>query len=110
MKVTLSKTVINQILFIICVVVPFFNNYELSFSVWSLILIITIKNNYSLEFVKYVSIFVGILLIAISVGLIYNHSIYFVIRDIAYLLKPITGLIVGYQLFNRQIKNENNLF
>ena len=105
MKVTLSKTVINQILFIICVVVPFFNNYELSFSVWSLILIITIKNNYSLEFVKYVSIFVGILLIAISVGLIYNHSIYFVIRDIAYLLKPITGLIVGYQLFNRQIKN-----
>lgn len=105
MSVKFNKTIINQILFIICVVVPFLNNYELSFSVWSLILLVTLKNNYSIEFVKYISIYIVILLIAIVVGLLYNHAIYFVIRDITYLLKPITGLLIGYQLYNSKIKN-----
>jgi hypothetical protein len=105
MKIKFNKTLINQILFIICVVVPFFNNYEFSFIVWSLVLLSTIKNNYSIEFIKYVSIFIVVLLISIIVGLFFNHEIYYIIRDVTYLLKPITGLILGYQLFSNKIKN-----
>lgn len=105
MKIKFDKTIINQILFIICVVVPFLNNYELSFAVWSVVLVLTIKNNYSIEFIKYVSIFIAILIISIIVGLFFNHKLYYIIRDVTYLLKPISGLILGYQLFSNKIKN-----
>jgi hypothetical protein len=105
MKVVISKATLNQILFIICVVIPFFNIYELSFTVWMAAIAITLKNNYSIEFVKYISIFIIIFLLAITVGFFYDYSFYFTIRDITYLLKPITGLLLGYQLFNKHIKN-----
>lgn len=105
MKITINKAILNQVLFIICVVVPFFNIYELSFTVWMAAIAITLKNNYSIEFVKYISIFIIIFLLAITVGFFYSYSLYFTIRDITYLLKPITGLLLGYQLFNKHIKN-----
>lgn len=105
MSVTINKSLFNQILFIICVVVPFFNIYEFSFVFWILAIIVTIKNNYSLEFIKLLSIFIVVFLIAIVVGFFFKHNLYFVIRDITYLLKPISGLLLGYQLFNKNIKN-----
>jgi hypothetical protein len=105
MRITINKTTINQILFIICVVVPFFNIYELSFVVWMVAILLTLKNNYSLEFVKYLSIFILIFIIAFIVGLFYDYKFYFIIRDITYLLKPISGLLLGYQLFHKSIKN-----
>ncbi|MDR6968745.1 hypothetical protein J2X31_002771 [Flavobacterium arsenatis] len=42
---------------------------------------------------------------AIVVGFFYDYMLYFVIRDITYLLKPISGLLLGYQLFHKSIKN-----
>ena len=105
MKIILNKANLNQFLFIVCVIVPFFNIYELSFVVWMTAILFTIKNNYSLEFVKYISIFIAIFLLAIIVGLQYDYSLYFTIRDITYMLKPISGLLLGYQLFHKSIKN-----
>ncbi len=105
MKFVLNKTTFNQLLFIICVVVPFFNIYELSFVTWIIAIILTLKNNYSTEFVKYLLIFIFIFILAFIVGLCYSYSLYYVIRDITYLLKPITGLVLGYQLFSKHIKN-----
>lgn len=105
MKIILNKENINQFLFIVCVIVPFFNIYELSFVVWIAAILLTIKNNYSLEFVKYISIFIAIFLLAIIVGLSYDYNLYFTIRDITYILKPVSGLLLGYQLFNKSIKN-----
>ena len=105
MAVTINKPLFNQILFIFCVVVPFFNIYELSFSVWIVAILLSLKNNYSVEFIKYWLLFVAIFAISLIVGLFFNHQIYFVIRDITYLLKPVCGLLLGYQLFNKNIKN-----
>ena len=105
MRITINKAFLNQILFIICVVVPFFNIYELSFAVWMFAIALTLKKNYSLEFIKYFSLFFVILLLAIFVGFYYEYRLYFVIRDITYILKPITGLLLGYQLFSKHIKN-----
>jgi hypothetical protein len=65
----------------------------------------TIKNNYSFEFIKYLSVFLIIFFLAIVVGLFFNYSLYFTIRDLTYLLKPISGLLLGYQLFHKSIKN-----
>ncbi len=105
MKIKYDKTITNQLIFIFCVIIPFFNNYELSFSVWLLAILLTIKNNYSLEFFKYWIVFVIIFLLAVVVGLFYLHHFYFIIRDITYLLKPVCGLLLGYQLFSKNIKN-----
>ena len=105
MAITIKKPLFNQILFIICVVVPFFNVYELSFIVWLTAILLSIKNNYSVEFIKYWILFLAIFLISLIVGLFFNHQIYFIIRDNTYLLKPICGLLLGYQLFNKNIKN-----
>lgn len=105
MKIILNKSNFNQFLFIVCVIVPFFNIYELSFLVWIAAIIVTLKNNYSLEFVKYLSIFLFIFFLALMITFFYDHRFYFIARDITYLLKPISGLLLGYQLFHKSIKN-----
>jgi hypothetical protein len=105
MKITLNKEFYYQIFFSFCVIIPFFNNYELSFVSWLVALGLTFKKSYSISFVRYVSYFIFIFLLALIVGFFYQHRLYFVIRDITYLLKPILGLFIGYQFFSSQIKN-----
>lgn len=105
MKLTINKELYYQILFMICVIVPFFNNYELSFLVWLIASLFTIKNKYSLLLLKYLSYFILIFCLSFFVSLFFNYKLYFVIRDITYLLKPIFGLILGYQLFYNKTKN-----
>lgn len=104
MKITISKNFKNIFLFVICLVFPTFNNYELTFAIWTVIALITLKINYSLEFIKYISVFIALLSIASIVTLFNNYTIYFIIRDITYMLKPILGLLIGYQLFKNNIK------
>lgn len=105
MKLILNKELYYQIIFMICVIIPFFNNYELSFLVWFFAAILTVKKKYSLFFIKYLSYFILILFLAIVSGLFYKNDLYFTIRDVSYLLKPVFGLIIGYQLFFEKIKN-----
>ena len=105
MKLTLNKELNYQILYMICVIVPFFNNYELSFLVWLMASLFTIKNKYSVPFLKHLSYFILIFCLSFFVSLFFNYKLYFVIRDITYLLKPVFGLILGYQLFYDKTKN-----
>lgn len=105
MKVTLNKELYLQILFMIAVIVPFFNNYELSFATWFLISVITVKTNYDVRFVKYISYFIIIFGLSLFIGLFFKYNLFYTIRDITYLLKPIFGLLLGYQLFSSKIKN-----
>jgi hypothetical protein len=105
MKLTLNKELYYQIIYMICVIIPFFNNYELSFLVWLVASILTIKQKYSAPFLKYLSYFIIIFSLSFFVGLFFNYKLYFIIRDITYLLKPVFGLILGYQLFYDKTKN-----
>ena len=105
MKITLNKELYYQILYMICVIVPFFNIYELSFLVWLITSLLTIKKKYSVPFIKYLSYFILIICISFFVSFFFNYKLYFVIRDITYLLKPIFGLLLGYQLFYDKIKS-----
>jgi hypothetical protein len=98
MSLTLSKNSIYQILFTICVGVPYLNNYELTFSVWVLVFVATISQKYSIQVLKTVFPFIAILIVAAFSLLSYDHNIYNIIRDITYILKPVVGIIVGYQL------------
>lgn len=92
---------IYQLLFALCVLVPFLNIYELTFFIWFCTAGISISNRYSLGIIKYISCFVVILVSAFVVSFFNDESPYNFFRDIAYLLKPIIGLLVGYQLYKK---------
>jgi len=90
-----------QVLYAICILVPFINIYELTFFVWFFTVALTISRRYSLEVIKYVACFTIILLVAFIVSFFKDESTYNFFRDTAYLLKPIIGILVGYQLYKR---------
>ncbi len=94
----ISKDFLYQILFAICILVTYLNNYELTFLVWIAIIIVTIKRKYSLTIFQYIVSYITILIVAFIAWFFYDNTIYEVIRDITYLLKPILGLLLGYQL------------
>jgi len=96
-----SNNVLYQLLFALCVLMPYINIYELTFLVWFLTFAITISNRYSIRIVKYITCFSVILATAFVVSFFTNESMYNFFRDIAYLLKPIIGLLVGYQLYKK---------
>lgn len=94
----ISKDFLYQILFAICILVTYLNNYELTFLVWIATILVTIKRHYSLTIFQYIFPYISILIVAFIAWFYYDNTIYEVIRDITYLLKPILGLLVGYQL------------
>jgi hypothetical protein len=86
-----------NLLYILCLVILLFNNYELTFVVWLAVALITLRSNFSKNFIYIISCYLGILSISFfSEVFFYDHSIYNKIRDTTYLLKPIIGLLIGY--------------
>jgi len=99
----LKKNLLYQLLFALCITVPYINNYELTFAIWTLTGLVTIKRYYSHRILLYTALFAGILGIAFVAAIFKDYQKYNYIRDITYLLKPIIGLLAGYQL----CRNEN---
>lgn len=106
----LSRQYFFSFLYIICIVVSFFPNYELTFLVWLTTFIITIQKKYSITIFKYISIFSAILLTAVFSTLFYENPFFYCLKDFTYLLKPILGILLGYQLFKVIPKNHLNVF
>ena len=95
-----------HLLYILCIVSSFFPNYEITFIIWLTTVLLTVKRTYSVIVVKFVALFSGILLIASVSTFFYKYENFSIVKDFTYLLKPILGLLVGYQIFNK-FKNKN---
>jgi hypothetical protein len=104
MRITL-KELIYQILFFACIAAPYLNNYELTFATWSLAVLVSLKNRYSLDILAYIGCFMAIIFVALISGLFEDTRSYEFIRDASYLLKPVLGLLAGYQLCRDKVKN-----
>lgn len=98
---TISLKKFYQVIFFLCVSVPFLNIYELTFGVWSFAVLISFVDKYSLSIIKYISLFAAILGIALISSFFNDEGNYNFFRDVAYLLKPIIGLLLGYQLMKK---------
>lgn len=109
MKTVITKKSVYQIVFILCVIIPYFDNYELTITVWSLTTLFSIQSNYSLGIIKQVFYFSAILLVALVVSFFENHNFYLIIRDITYLIKPVLGILIGYQLCKKINQNISEL-
>lgn len=105
-----SKQKAYSLLYILCIVVSFFPNYELTFLVWLFTLFVSIKRKYSINISHYVLLFTGIVVIAFISSFFYTPSSFNFIKDFTYLLKPIIGLLVGYQLYDKITKRALNTF
>lgn len=98
MKIKVTNHLPYQILFGLCICVTYLNIYELTFAVWFFTILLTLKRRYSITLLKYIFPFVAIFFIALISTFNYDNYFYNAIRDITYLIKPILGFIVGYQL------------
>ena len=107
MKAVIAKKTIYQIVFTLCVLVPYFDNFELTIAIWTLATLFSLQNNYSYTIIKQLFCFLAILGIAFIVSFFENYKSYFIIRDIAYLIKPVLGILIGYQLCK---KIKTNIF
>jgi hypothetical protein len=105
MTITLQKSSLHQILLAICIGVPYLGNYELTFLVWCFTLAITLQKSYAKVLYGYVACFLLILLVAFF-STDYEHgNLFFMVRDVTYLLKPAIGLVLGYQLCRHNYKD-----
>ncbi|MDD3004340.1 hypothetical protein [Flavobacterium sp.] len=98
---TISLKKFYQVVFFLCIAVPFLNVYELTFGVWFFAVLISFVNKYSLTIIQYLSCFLTILIIAFVSSFFNDEGNYNFFRDLAYLLKPIIGLLLGYQLMKK---------
>ena len=104
MKIILPKTFIYQFLFVLCIAATYFDNYEFTFFTWTISFLFTLKNKYSTEIFRLTIPFVLIIIIAFLSCIGRNHNLYFIIRDITYLIKPVLGFLIGYQILKSGIK------
>lgn len=109
MKIKIPNNIFYHFLFLLCIAVPYLDTFELTIATWTIVFLITIRNNYSVSLIKLIVPFLLILLIAFVVSFKYDYQTYFIIRDITYLLKPVIGLFLGYQLCQKNLKNAFNL-
>lgn len=105
MAFSLKKETFIYVLFALCVALPYLNIYELTFVVWSAAILLSLKKKYSIGFLQYLLKFLAIMFIAFIVAFFYISDTYNYFKDITYLVKPVLGLLVGYQLCKRYIDN-----
>jgi len=95
------KRYLFQLLFLLCVGIPYLDDYELTFFVWIFTAAVSLVNSYSLGIIKFTSFYIGIFILALIATFSHGYKTYFIIRDATYLLKPIMGILIGYQLCRR---------
>ncbi len=89
----------SALLYQLSIIVSFFTNYELTLLTWLLFLFISIKERYSSTLLRYVAVFSAIAIIGIVSSFFYSYPFFWVIRDLSYFIKPMVGLLLGYQLY-----------
>ncbi|MBD3581588.1 hypothetical protein [Flavobacterium selenitireducens] len=93
---TLKKYRFQEYLLIGSALILLLKSYETTFLFWAMAAVLSLRFRYSLTMLKIMGAYGAILLIAAVSSFFYDHRIYDIFRDLAYLLKPILGLMIGY--------------
>lgn len=105
MKIYIPRDFHWQLLYVLCIAVPYLDNFESTFFTWAFAFVVTVCRKYSLDIFKITVPYMLILGIALFSTLRYEPQMYFALRDITYLIKPIIGFLVGYQLYKRNARH-----
>lgn len=109
MKLLIHKNFFYQLLFVLSIAIPYLNNFELTISTWTVCLILCTNRKYSYSLLAVTAPFFLILVIAFFSMLSNDYKNYYIIRDVTYLMKPIIGFFIGYQVFKKRIGNPFDL-
>lgn len=88
----------NSFLLYLNVLILIINVFEITLLVWGITAILSLQFKYSFRFLKLISISLAIVFLAIISSFFYKPDLYDAIRDFTYLIKPILGLFIGYNL------------
>lgn len=97
MTYSIRSSTIYQVMLMLPFLVLLINHYELTFMVWSLTALVSLRQSYSLEFLRLILISGVILLLGALAMIGETAPLFYVFRDVAYLTKPILGMLIGYQ-------------
>lgn len=97
MGIRLTKEWPYQLLFLIAVGFSYINIYELSLLIWLIIFAVTVKRFYSKTILRLCLFFLIIVFIGGFRAFLYDYKLYDILRDISYFIKPVVGLMIGYQ-------------
>lgn len=90
------STTIYQAMLMLPFLVLLINHYELTFLVWSLTALVSLRQSYSAAFLRLIVISAAILLLGAVAMIGESPEPFNVFRDVAYLTKPILGMLIGY--------------
>lgn len=98
MTISIKKEHYKILLALCLLVLLLVNSYELTFFIWSLTALVSLRNKYSIHFTKYIIVLSIILVLSFFSSFFSDFKLFNFFRDIAYLLKPILGLLIGYNI------------
>lgn len=104
MKIVIPQNFLYQLLFVLCIAIPYLDNFELTFATWSIAVVISVTRSYAVSILKIILPFILILIIATIVMMYKDHNTYLIVRDVTYLIKPVFGFLIGYQLCKRNLQ------
>jgi hypothetical protein len=94
----ISKKKAYTVLLYLSVLVLLINSYEITFIIWSFTALVTLRKSYSVKVLELIAILFLVIVIAFFSSFFSSHKTYNFVRDIAYLLKPIIGILIGYNI------------
>jgi hypothetical protein len=109
MKISIPNNFFYQFIFFLCIAIPYLDHFELTIITWTIGLLLTISKSYSISILKITIPFFIVFFIALFVMFFYDYEKYYIIRDVTYLLKPIIGFFIGYQICKKNLHNAFNL-
>jgi len=102
---TIGRNSLYEFLFVLCVAMPYFNVYELTFIVWLFAVLLTVRKSYPKGIWQQATIFGVIALIAFCSGVLGEYRTFDFIKDITYFVKPVLGMLIGYQIARSYLPN-----
>ncbi|WP_264511880.1 hypothetical protein [Flavobacterium sp. N1719] len=93
-----ENSFLTKMLYTLCVLVLLLNSYETTFVVWGFTAFITLRKKYSVTFLRLQLLLGLVILVALFSAQFTAHKSYVYFKDISYLLKPMLGLAVGYNI------------
>ncbi|MFT7250368.1 MAG: hypothetical protein ACI9FW_000078 [Flavobacterium sp.] len=109
MKISIPNNFFYQFIFFLCIAIPYLDHFELTIITWTIGLLLTISKSYSISILKITIPFFIVFFIALFIMFFYDYEKYYIIRDVTYLLKPIIGFFIGYQICKKNLHNAFNL-
>lgn len=94
----MDYTKASKILLYFSLLILLVNSYELTFAVWSFTALFTIQKKYSLTLTKLILVLTIVFIIALFSSFFNDYKLFKFFRDVAYLFKPIIGLLIGYNV------------